>query len=295
MHKFFSLLKTLWLTFYVVTTPFCACFAQTSNYYPDFISSYFYNMSLANPSYVPADVKADFALNYKFSTGAIKDISTTSFSGAYVWGQENTSSHLARVQVHNEQEGPYINYPRTYLNYAYRLNTGEYTQLSAGVCLGGMGIFFSAPSATTSIFQPDASLGLGFRYKTLSLGASSFQIFNAAVEPLLATIRFARYYQGNVEWEKELGLDWKSKMYVLWRLLPEVQDDALFTLSVVYKESFTLGALYRKQVGMAFFTSLQLNSEGNPLLLSFTYNSPFVSPNPRFQNSMELGLAYAIR
>lgn len=295
MHKFFSLLKTFRLTFYVAVTPFCACFAQTSNYYPDFISSYFCNLSLANPSYMPTDARADFALNYKFSTGAVKDISTTAFSGAYVWGQEHTSSHLARIQVHNEQEGPYINYPRTYLNYAYRLTTGEYTQLSAGLCLGGAGIFFSAPSATTSIYLPDASLGLGFQYKTLTLGISSFQVFNSTVEPLLATIRFARYYQGNMEWEKELGLEWKSKLYVLWRLLPEVQDDALFTLSVVYQDMLTLGTLYRKQVGMAFFSSLRLNSDGNPLLLSFTYNSPFVSPNSRFQNSMELGLAYAIR
>lgn len=250
---------------------------------------------MANPSNVPTDAKVEVGLTYKFSTGPIKDLSTLAFSGAKIWGQENTSTHVGRVSAFNEQEGPYINYPKAYLNYAYRLRIAENTSLSAGTALGGAGIYFSAPSATTSLFLPDGSLGLGLQHRKVSLGASSMQMFNSTVAPLLATIRFTRYYQLHAEAEKELGIDWLFKASVLWRILPKVKDDFIGSLSFEYLETLRFGAAYRKNAGLALFGAVYLHGESNNVMISFTYNSPFFSNLPRLQNSMEIGLAYVMK
>lgn len=269
--------------------------AQTADYYPDFPSTYFYHLALANPGHVPIDTKLDLSLTYKFSTGPIKDLSTLAFSGAKVWGHDKRSTHVGRFSGINEQEGPYIQYPRAYLQYAYRLQLEEHTSLSAGVALGMVGIFFSAPSATTSIFLPDGSLGLTFRHRRITLGGSSMQLLQSKAAPLLASIRFSRYYQLHAEAEKELGIDWSCKASLLWRLLPRVKDDMIGTVAFEYAETLRLGTAYRHQVGLAFFGAAYVHTGDSRLLFSFTYNSPFFANVPRLQQSMEIGMAYEVR
>ena len=90
-------------------------------------------MSSADPTYVPREGRADFAANYKFRTGAFKDISTFNFSAARVIRHENGSTQTVRVLLNNEQEGPYINTPKLLLNYVYSLRIAENTQLFSAV------------------------------------------------------------------------------------------------------------------------------------------------------------------
>jgi hypothetical protein len=272
-----------------------AAFAQSANYFPDFLSAYFYNMASVNPGYIPTEGKADFAAGYKFRTGAFKDISTLSFSAAKYFRNESGSAHAARISGGNEQEGPYINSPKAYLNYAYSLPLAEHTHLFAGLAFGTAGIYFSAPSATTSLLLPDGSIGLGLHHRGISLGASSYQIFNNQVSPLLATIRFARYYQLYLNAEKELGIDWKLRSYFLWRILPKTRNEASLALSLTYLDVLVFGTAFKNDVGLSFFGSCYIDTEKDRLLLSFAYNSAFISTYPGLQNSMEISLGFLVR
>ena len=292
MYIFLTLKKRLLFCASVLLS--CAVQAQTSSYYPDFLTVYYYNMATVNPGYVPQEGVADISLGYKISVGPLKDVSTLAFAASKIWGQGNTNCHVGRILAYNAQEGPYITYPRAYGNYAYLLRISENTSAYAGVAAGGAGIYFSAPSATTSIFLPDGSLGLGLYHRKISLGAASMQMLNRIVTPLLATLRFTRYYQFHFDAEADLSWQWKWKSYALWRYLPDVQDELIGTTTFVYEDLFTLGSAYRYRAGLALFTSFRIRPEKNSLLISFAYNSPFFSNVPRLQNSMEIGLRYLV-
>lgn len=266
--------------------------AQSVNYFPDLASSYIYAMSSADPTYVPTEGRADFAANYKFRTGAFKDISTFNFSAARIIRHENESTQTIRVLLNNEQEGPYINTPKLLLNYVYSLRIAENTQLFSGLALGGTGLYFSAPSATTSVLMPDGTLGVGISHRKVSLSFSSFQLFNTKVNPLLSTIRFARYYHLNFMAQKDLGIDWKLNMYSLWRMLPDVRDEASATFVLEYMDALGLGSAYKNNAGMSFLCMFRVNTGEDKLLFSFVYNTPVFSPLPRFNNSMELCVGY---
>lgn len=269
--------------------------AQSNAYYPDFLSVYFYNMATVNPGYIPSEGRADFAGGYKFRTGAFKDISSFSFSGAKIFRKDLGPAQALRAILYNEQQGPYINMPRGYLNYAISLPITEDTRIFSGACLGMAGIYFSAPSATTSILLPDGAVGLGLAHRNTSAGVSAFQVFNQEVTPLLATLRLARYYQFYVNSEKELGLDWKLKGYVLWRLLPGVPDEVSLGGALVYREGISVGAVYRYPFGTSFFGTFEVDSGKDKLWLSFCLNTAAFSPSLRLQNSMELSLAFQVR
>jgi len=267
--------------------------AQSVNYFPDLSSSYIYAMSSADPAYVPTEGRADFAANYKFRTGAFKDISTFNFSAARIIRHENESAQqVVRVLLNNEQEGPYINTPKLLVNYVYSLYIAENTQLFSGLALGGTGLYFSAPSATTSILMPDGTLGLGISHRKASLAFSSFQLFNSKINPLLSTIRFARYYHLNFTAQKELGIDWKLNMYSLWRMLPDVQDEVSATFILEYMDALGLGSAYKNNAGLSFLCMFRVNTGEDKLLFSFVYNTPVFSPLPKINNSMELCVGY---
>jgi hypothetical protein len=293
-ERFFGL-KAILLFFFGMLSGTFSVFGQSNAYFPDLFSSYFQNLSSIQPSYVPEEGKADFYVGYKFRTDAFKDISTFSFSGARVFRNERDRAQVVRLTCHNEQQGPYINTPRAYLNYAFSLPLGEETSLSTGLALGAVGMYFSAPSATTSLLLPDASLGIGLQHKSTVLSLSSQQLFNQATSPMLATIRLARHYQVYAKVEKELGIDWKTSAHLLWRILPNTTHEANITALLHYADAVIFGCQYRYRLGMAFVGSFQIDTGKDKLLISITYNSPAFSQIPRLQNSLEVGLGYLLQ
>ncbi|MBC7389220.1 MAG: type IX secretion system membrane protein PorP/SprF, partial [Opitutaceae bacterium] len=209
-------------------------------------------MSTVNPGYVPSDGIADFNAGYKFRTGAFKEISTFSFSGSRILKTPNSNSHVIRLMLNNEQQGPYINTPRAYGNYAYELKTGENSSLYAGAAIGVAGVYYSASSATASVLLPDGSLGIGAKFGALSLGISSFQIFNSKASPIVAQFRLGRYYQSNFTIEKELGQNFNLKGHALYRLFPEIKDELNLGASLLYSETLLVGPMYRNLYGLGF-------------------------------------------
>jgi hypothetical protein len=295
LHQIFILLRAIVLFFLAIAISSCALLAQSINYYPDLPSSYFYHFANINPGFVPSEGSSDFSVGYKFRTGAFKDISTFLFSGAKIFRNKNESTQTVRVLLNNEQEGPYINSPKAYFNYAYSFLLDENTRLYSGVAFGASGLYFSAPSATTSVILPDGSLGIGFVHRSVSVGFASYQLFNSEVSPLLSTLRLARFYHLDANLEKELGIDWKLKIHALWRMLPQVKDEASVAFLFDYTEAISLGTAYKYYSGISFFTTFHVHSGENRLLMSFAYNAPAFAHIPRLQNSMEVSVRYLVK
>jgi hypothetical protein len=252
-------------------------------------------MANINVGYIPSKGSADFALGYKFHEGQLKKVSTLSFTGGKIFRSLKGNAQALRVLGYNEQNGPYISSPKGYLNYAYELKLGEETSCFAGLALGLAGVYFSAPTFSGSTWMPDGSLGLGFRYRSLSLGASSLQMFNSTSSQLGDTYRLGRFYHVYGTIEQDLGVDWKCNGYLLWRKLSSTQDDLGAALSFTVREAVTLGTSLRYQAGMSFFTAFHMDTKENKLLLALTYNAaPIFTSLPTWQNSFEMSLGYTL-
>jgi type IX secretion system PorP/SprF family membrane protein len=269
---------------------------QRNDIFPDLYSAYFNNVTLINPSFIPSEGKVDLVATYKNRIGPFSKIATYSFTGAKVFRKENQTAHLARIIFFNEKEGPYIQRPRGYANYAYSLPLTENTQLSAGIALGFSQIAFSAPSATGvgTAMLPDGSLGLSLRSKDLSFGISSLQLFNASSEAINALIRLRRHYNFFLSTQKDLSLNWKVKGYFFYRILPYANNNTDITLALDYKNVFCFGSSIRYRQGMSFFVTFNINLGKDRLLLNFAYNSPILSNSNNLLNSVELTTGYVV-
>lgn len=82
--------------------------------------------------------------------------------------------------------------------------------------------------------------------------------------------------------------------YLLYRLLPEVNDNADATLLLDYKNVFSLGSSARYKQGLSFFIAFNMNVGKDGLLISFAYNSPVLGKN-NVLNSLELTSGYTVR
>ena len=283
-----------WATCLVVFLSLTA-FCQSNAVYPDLLSAYFYNMASIHVGYIPTNGTADFAVGYKFHEGQLKKVNTLSFAGAKVFRSNKGNAQAIRVLGYNEQNGPYISSPKGYLNYAYEVKLGEESHLFAGIALGAAGIYFSAPTFSGSTWMPDGSLGVGFRFRTLSAGASTLQMFNSGSSQLGDTYRLGRFYHFYAAVEQELGLDWKCNGYALWRKLGSSGDDLGAALSITAREVFTLGTSLRYKAGMSFFTAFHIDAGENKLLLSLNYNAaPIFTSLPTWQNSFEISVGYTL-
>lgn len=288
-----SLVKISW-TYFCMFWPL-SVFCQSSAVYPDVLSSYFYNMASINVGYIPSNGTADFAVGYKFHEGQLKKVNTLSFAAGKIFRSTKGNTQMLRVLVYNEQNGPYISSPKGYFNYAYEVKLGEETSCFAGLALGVAGVYFSAPTFSGATWMPDGSLGIGLRYRTLSLGASTLQMFNSSSSQLGDTYRLGRLYHFYGNLEQELGLDWKCNGYLLWRKLSATEDDLGVALSFTVREAFTLGSTLRYKAGMSFFTAFHLDARENKLLLALTYNAaPIFTSLPTWQNSFEISLGYRL-
>lgn len=268
---------------------------QSGILYPDVFSTYFYNMALVNPSYVPEEGNVDLMAVHKFRRGLLSDVSTFAATGQRAWRTEKKPTRVARLIFINEREGPYISSPKFYGNYAMQLPLSSEASLMAGVSLGFSGVNFSAPSGAGSLMLLDGGVGLGLKYKKINIGASSMQAFNSEGTVISSIIRLQRFYNINASGETSISPSLDLKGYFLWRSLTALPDQYILATSLFYRRFFEGGALYAWNKGASFFGALTLNPEENALFMSVTYNSGFLSSNPVWAGSLELGLQYRVK
>jgi hypothetical protein len=263
--------------------------------YPDVFSGFFLIPSSVNPSYVPEEGNVNLAAYYKFRAGALSDVNSFLFMGEKIFRGEEAMTHAGRILVFNEREGPYISKPRGYFNYALELALAKEAFLNAGISLGFSSVNFSAPSASGSVFLPDGSLAVGFKVKNISASVVSAQVFNTEGVAASSAVRLARYYNFILSGEKELSPFWKINISAYWRKLPELNDQWYFSGLLQYHETLQAGIIYKYERGLSFPVKLGLNRNGNPLFISFIYNTGYLSKIPLWNNSYEIGIQYGVQ
>lgn len=257
--------------------------AQTNTYVPDAYQYFSQNYVLLNPSYIPEKGAYDFTVSHKFLAGQFKDISNTNFVASKNIRDEKKLQAL-RLLVGREQEGPYITVPRFGLSYGYALKVKSNLSLCSGIMLGSSGLYLSAPSVSSSYFLPDGSVGLGMRYKTLYVGASALQIFNAS----RPSFGLKRYYNMIVSHHWARGLHWVLKNETMASFVPGLSPELKYAFSLSYNESVDIGLVLRSKAGISYVASFVLPMKEDRLRLSFAYNTNWIRHNYFISNSMEL-------
>ena len=271
--------------------------AQSFTTYPDILSVTLFNEALINPGHVSEEGRSDLFFGHKFQTGALKDVTSSFFSADRTFRKDNGGAQAIRLMFFNEKQGPYISKPRGYLNYAYQIPLQENLHLYAGALLGLAGAYYTVPgsSGNQATTLPDGGIGAGIKSDRFSVGLAALQMFNSAAQPYSATIVLGRYYHVHARYELPLGLDWKVKSQVLWRHLPDTDDQVYVLGSLAYIDRMQLGGVWRVQKGISFFLALEPHYHEDRLLITFTYNSAITGDTPAWQNSMELNLGYRIK
>lgn len=262
---------------------------QSAGYFPDLYTGYFYHMTLANPSYVADTGKLDIMLGHKLMSGPFKEISASSLLAGKNFGTSQRTQSI-KVVLANEQEGEYINTPKIMLNYAYRLLLAHDMHLALGASMGTTGVYWSAPSASSSFYLPDGNLGLRWQRKTSSIGLSSFQVFNASSRAFY----MKRYYHVDASTSRPISPFWDVKMYGLWRVLPSSKDEFRLAVLAAYSQKIEFGLALKNHWGLSAMGkfSIDLHSSRSNLVITAVYNVYRFSKDRILPNSFELGLAY---
>ncbi len=270
--------------------------AQVTYVFPENYTTYFNNTAIVNPGFVQEDSKAEFFSMYRQRTGAFQKIASYSLTCSRVFRKENNAAHLARVVFSNDKEGPYINKPRAYFNYAYAIPLAEETSLSAGLAAGFTQVYFSAPSATASgnSTMPDGAIGITFRRKNFFSGLSSQQAFNAESNPLKANVKLRRYYNFLLSQEKDLSPSLKLRGNFMYQLVPSNSDLLNFVLEGSYNDILRLGGAYKSREGLALIGSVEANLGDDKIFICFAYNTGVLSKLKYGFNSIEINFGYKI-
>lgn len=269
-------------------------FGQTNAVYPDQFGAYFNNMYLVSPAFVPTETKMDLNAAYKTRTGALNKISTFNFAATRVLNNTKPNNHLIRLYFYNEKDGPYIHRTRAYANYAYKLKLGEELFLSAGAAIGFAQTAFTAPSSTANgnSIAPDAAIGLSVNFKKLEAGFSVNQLLNSVVNPVVAAIKYERYYNTYIQYSFNLSPFLTLKSGMLWRYLPSYKDDVNLFGMLAYKDFISIGSNYTYNKSLSFIIGTKLHVGKESILLSFIYNTPFFTKLPAWTDSVELNGGY---
>jgi hypothetical protein len=285
------------ITTFIFLFSFFPLWGQHTLLYPEMFSGFFNHQALFNPSFQQDTGRIAVSASLKSRMGAFKNIATYYASLDRNFMNSRNSGHTIRFLFYNEKEGPYIEKPRGYFNYAFRIAMAEETFFSAGAAIGFTQIAFSAPSASATgiATMPDASIGLYLKRNFFKTGISSMQLLNSESSPASVLVKLGRYYNFFAETEKELGYSWKMKISFLYRLLPAYKDNIDLALRLSFKDALVVGASGRYRYGTSFFVSFNINAGNSLLCLNFAYNTPFLSGVTALNNSFEISPTYILK
>jgi hypothetical protein len=260
-------------------------------------AGFFNHQPLFNPAFQQDTGKVIFSASIKSRMDAFKNIATYYASIDRSIMNDRNAGHTFRLFFFNEKEGPYIEKPRAYFNYAFRVSLAKETYLSSGAAIGLSQVAFSAPSASAvgTSTMPDASVGLYFKRRNFTTGISTMQLLNSESSPASVLVKLGRYYNFFINQEKQLGYSWIFRAAVLYRLLPSSFDNLDAALLLTFKETMTVGVSGRYRYGTSFFFSLNINTGNSILNLNFVYNSPFLSGVTALNNSFEISPSYMLK
>jgi hypothetical protein len=265
---------------------------QNVGSYPDQFSSYFKNISLVNPAYIPKDGISESIIQSKLRRGLYKDITTISATLQKTFNSTGRNWHSGRLIFLNEKEGPYISIPRAYGNYGLRIRIKEEAAILAGISIGAVNPNFSTPTKSVNAILMDGSFGIIYQYKTTSLGISSNQFFDN-YSSAASSIVLKRFYSAHFDTRFSLSQSVEISTYLLCNYYTDIPTQANASFAVIFQETISGGLGYKNRQGTFIYFSVTANKDSeHPIKISTLYNSLLFSNQNAMSESVELGLAY---
>lgn len=214
------------------------------------------------------------------------------FDASFKLSKDSLSvNHVLKVLVSNELEGPYIQRPRLYGNYAILIPLSWDKSLYAGTSLGFSGSYIDAigVSAATNYTVPDGSIGLGFQSSKLDIGATMLHVFNQRINSHVLAQQLKRYYHFHALYKMALDEKFTLQPAVFIRYFSDIPIQVNGSISVNYFERIEVGIQAQNQAGISIVSSIQTPLRQSKLHLLFVYNSGLFSKSPVFFRGYEVG------
>lgn len=278
--------------FIILFSGFKLVTAQTNTLYPDFVKHFTSQMNWVNPGYTEPDAQISLNTIHALTSGNRGKVGLRIFDVSFKVSHDSlTVNHTLKVLVSNELEGPYIQRPRLYGNYAISIPLSWDKSLYAGTSFGFAGSYIDASgvSAATNYTVPDGSIGLGFRSSRLDVGAAMQHVFNQRINSNVLAQQLKRYYHFHALYKVVLDEKFTLQPAVFIRYFRDIPVQVNGSISVNYFDRIQLGIQVQNQAGVTIVSSVQAPLRQSVLHLLFAYNSGLFSASPVFFRGYEIG------
>lgn len=257
---------------------------------------------LRNPSFVDTSGHYTLQTGYNSFNRLSQNINNLYFTATVRLGITQTrTTHYIGINMVSFKEGKYIHQERPQFRYSQLFQLGEYAYISTGFAFGVLSHSVDANPITggETNYAPDGSLGLKLMYKSVYVGLSASQLFQASFEKFQRPAKMIRMYYLNGS--KKFLLDPLGK-YTLETVLILKSPDEFKTntawcyVNVQMNEVLEANVLFNDLQSLNFGIGLPKISMGNHELgVSLSYMSQFLDSQYQNVGNVEIGLKYKIK
>jgi hypothetical protein len=265
--------------------------AQVNDIYPDTYINFFTNYSIYNPSFFSEAKDLEVYTNYKSRMAPFNSVATLSLTGAiYIKDKQQNNRQLIRGHLYNEREGSYIQQPRAWIDYAYKVKINEDFNASFGISVGLNQFNVSAPSSTANgnSTAPDVSIGTLLSYKKLKLGGTFKQLLNSKIQPLGATLRYKSFFIVHGTYKHRFVNRNELDIHVLMNIYNSKNIHHSTALLYTFYKSVTFGMMYKHIYGISGIIQYTVSLQNFDVLFSIAYQTPISSKSMYVVPAMQL-------
>jgi hypothetical protein len=224
----------------------------------------------------------------------LNTVATISLTGARYFKVNNYTAQVVRLQIYNEREGSYIQRPRVWLDYAYRLKLAKDVYLALGLGAGFVQFNITAPSstATGSGTALDISTGTSFQYKNHQIGLGVLQLLNNQIQPINGRLWFKRYVTCYAQGFLKIRFKDAIHYSILFRQQTPYFSDVNIHSRYTLDEKLSIGATFKYKIGVAFMTQFIVPASFGRVYFTFAYLTPMGYQSSSLAQIMELGLGF---
>ncbi len=275
------------------------CRAQSTNErYPVQFTQFFRTLSFINPALPDDKGKLTTGFYNQFFRGPFNQLNTTMGELGYNLSREDKRTrNIVGLNMISDKEGTLLRYTSAYLRYAIHLPISSTWKMAAGISAGLVN--FSADqtvsSRPVSSYSPDVLLGIGLYSERNKLGISVGQIPNGTLRTDQASIKLPLYL--NLFFQKKIPLS--RRLELLPALMVRLKNTQVFPVNadanvrIIISKLLLGGINYGYFRGLSFHAGLnELKFLSNPLNITFSYNTSYLSNSLSGMESMEVSVQY---
>ncbi len=257
---------------------------MAQGYYPDIFSNY----ADFSPTYNSAAIKDTntFQLNIKHKSQN-SNIYKTGLQAQYKLKDQQVK-HWLGTYLDNKREGPYIQSPKAFLYYTLVVPLSSQVQLSSSAMLGVSSIAANLPDQSYNYKLPDGSVSLCLLTRTLSIGFSSYQLFDNQFQGF----RLKRYYTAFASKTFEISSDFSLELNVLDRIFIDMKDDIRVLGALNWREQFKMGGGINAYQGLYVFIEPSIKLDNHQINISIGYNTQYGNNYQFLANTTEIGIKW---